>query len=90
MGDGYWEKSVKTVIICTDSFTLSEVELLIEVLKKNFELIATKKRIIKSNKKICWRIRFSSKENNISKLINLVRSHFIPSMLYKLNLDKKE
>ena len=33
MGDGNWDNSAKTVVICTDTFTLAEVELLITVLK---------------------------------------------------------
>ena len=87
MGDGYWDKSDKTVHICTDNFTLSEVELLISVLKYNFGLIATLKRRIKANKEVCWRIRFSGKDANISRLVKLVKPHFIPSMLYKLNIE---
>ena len=86
MGDGYWDKSDKTVNICTDNFTLSEVELLISVLTTNFGLTATLKRRIKSNKEVCWRIRFSRKADNILRLIKLVKPHFIPSMLYKLNI----
>ena len=86
MGDGYWDKSDKTVNICTDNFTLSEVELLISVLTNNFGLTATLKRRIKSNKEVCWRIRFSGKADNILGLIKLVKPHFIPSMLYKLNI----
>lgn len=86
MGDGYWDKHAKTVNICTDSFTLSEVELLISVLNSKFNLKATVKRRIKANKELCWRIRFSSKTDNILKLINLVKPHFIPSMLYRLNI----
>ena len=65
MGDGYWDNSSKTVVICTDNFTLSEVELLIIVLKSKFNLTATVQRRIKANKEICWRIRFSSKSENI-------------------------
>ena len=86
MGDGYWRKTANTVIICTDNFTLLEVELLVSVLKDNFGLIATLKRRIKANKEVCWRIRFSGKDANISRLIKLVKPHFIPSMLYKLNI----
>ena len=86
MGDGYWDKTSKTIVICTDNFTLSEVELLIAVLKSKFHLTATVNRIIKSNKEVCWRIRFSGKEDNILRLVNLVKPHFIPSMLYKLNI----
>ena len=86
MDDGYWEKSAKTVMLCTDNFTLAEVELLIRVLNSKFNLTAKVKRRIKSNKEVCWRIRFSGKTDNILKLINLVKPHFIPSMLYKLNI----
>ena len=93
MGDGYWDNTSKTVCICTDSFTLSEVELLIKVLANKFNLLATVQRRIKSNKALCWRIRFSSKSPNLSTLTSLVKPYFIPSMLYKLNIfdtDKKK
>lgn len=85
-GDGYWDKSNKTVVICTDNFTFSEVELLITVLKSKFNLIATILQRKKSNKEICWRIRFSSKSENICLLRSLVQPYFIPLMFYKLNL----
>lgn len=87
MGDGYWDTYNKTIDICTDNFTLSEVELLISVLKEHFDLLATTKRRIKSNKVVCWRIRFSGKSENLSKLRYLVEPYFIPSMLYKLNIS---
>ena len=87
MGDGYWDNYAKTVVICTDNFTLSEVELLITVLKSKFNLTATVQRRIKSNKDICWRIRFSGKKDNIDLLRVLVKPHFIPSMFYKLNIE---
>lgn len=86
MGDGYWDSHSKTIDICTDNFTLSEVELLISVLKDKFNLLCTTKRRIKANKEVCWRIRFSRKSENISNLISLVQPYFIPSMLYKLNI----
>ena len=87
MGDGYWDNSSKTVLICTDNFTLSEVELLIIVLKSKFNLTATVQRRIKSNKEICWRIRFSGKSENICLLRTLIQSYIIPSMFYKLNIS---
>ena len=87
MGDGNWDNSAKTVVICTDTFTLAEVELLIIVLKSKFNLMATIQRRTKANKEVCWRIRFSDKTDNILKLINLVKPHFIPSMFYKLNIE---
>lgn len=86
MGDGYWDTSNKTLVLCTDNFTLIEVELLIKVLEENFNLKATVMRRIKKNKELCWRIRLSSKSENISKLRSLIQPYFIPSMLYKLNL----
>jgi hypothetical protein len=53
MGDGYWSKHDNTLFLCTDNFTFLEVELLIKVLKDNFNLDSTIKRRIKSNKEIC-------------------------------------
>ena len=86
MGDGFWLNSEKTVYICTDGFTLSEVELLVSVLKTKFNLDAGVNRRIKANKEVCWRIRLSAKSPNISHLISLVQPYFIPSMLYRLNI----
>ena len=86
MGDGFWDTTAKTVVICTDNFTLKEVELLISVLYEKFGLISTVQKRIKANKEVCWRIRFSSKSENIDKLRNLVQPYFITSMLYKLNI----
>lgn len=82
MGDGFWSQN--SVFLCTDGFTIEEVDLLIETLAINFNLIASKRRRIQANGGICWRIRFSSKQENITKLINLVENYFIPSLLYKL------
>ena len=72
MGDGFWDTTAKTLVICTDNFTLKEVELLISVLSEKFGLISTLQKRTKANKQVCWRIRFSSKSENITKLVNLV------------------
>lgn len=88
MGDGFWDTTSKTVVICTDNFTLKEVELLISVLNEKFGLISTVQKRTKANKEVCWRIRFSGKSENIEKLKNLVKYYFIPTMLYKLNINK--
>jgi len=77
----------KKIEICTENFTFSEVELLISVLKDKFNLLASTKRRIKFNKEVCWRIKFSSKSENISNLRYLVQPYFIPSMFYKLNIS---
>jgi hypothetical protein len=84
MDDGYWANG--SLYLCTDNFTLEEVELLILTLNNNFGLLSGQNKRIKSNKEICWRIRLSSKTENISKLRSLVIPHFIPSMLYKVGL----
>lgn len=86
MGDGYWDNTSKTVFLCTDNFTFDEVLLLINVLENKFLLKATVSRRTKSNKELCWRIRFSGIYGNIELLRILVKKHMIPSMLYKLNL----
>jgi hypothetical protein len=49
MGDGFLNNHGKTICICT----LAEVELLIQVLKNKFNLLATKNRRIKANKEVC-------------------------------------
>ena len=51
MGDGYWDTTAKTVVLCTDNFNFKEVELLISVLFENFELISTIQKRTKSKKK---------------------------------------
>ena len=86
MGDGYWDKSSKTLFICTDNFSYNEVINLIKVLEKKFSLKSTVNRRTKANKILCWRIRFSGTYENISLLRTLVQIHMIPSMQYKLNL----
>jgi hypothetical protein len=70
-------------MICTECFTLLEIELLINILKDKYNLIATINK--RSNKG--FRIRFSSKKSNIELLRSLVSSHFHPSMLYKLGIN---
>lgn len=67
---------------------MKEVELLINVFQDKFGLVSTVIKRTKANKNVCWRIRFSSKSENITKLTNLVEPYFIPSMLYKLNIEK--
>ena len=87
MDDGYWNHGDKTVYLCTECFTETEVNLLISVLFDNFGLIATKTKRPLSNGEIRFRIRFSGKSDNIELLRSIVQSYFVPSMLYKLNLE---
>lgn len=88
MDDGFWATKEGTVYLCTDNFTLAEVRYLISLLHSQFDLVATEKRR-KQNDKLCWRIRFSGKAENLEKLIKLVRPHMIEPMLYKINLGPK-
>lgn len=79
MGDGYWDNTSKTVFLCTESFTEQEIEFLIHLLKKNLNLIATKR--IRTGQG--WRIKFSSKGDNLR---SRVMPHMHPEMLYKLGI----
>jgi hypothetical protein len=79
MGDGYWEHDSQTVLICTDNFSLEEVQSFILFLASRFGLKAgTKKR---GN---CYRVRFSSANGNLTLLRSLITPHLHSSMLYKL------
>jgi hypothetical protein len=86
MDDGYFDNTSKTIIICTDDFTYTEILLLIKVLQGNFNLLATPIKRTRPNKIICWRIRFSIKNDNIENLKKIIQPYFIPSMYYKLNI----
>ncbi len=87
MDDGYWNN---TVFLCTDNFTLEEVNKLIIILESKFALKATinTKTRENSNTKFSYRIRISGVESNINLLRTLVKPFFIPSMLYKLGLTE--
>jgi hypothetical protein len=82
--DGYWSEG--TLFLCTDSFTLAEVNLLIQALETKFGLKAGLKRRIQANGKVCYRIRISSKAANIAKLRVIVSPFMLPSMIYKIGL----
>lgn len=88
MDDGYFDNAKKTIILCTDNFTYDETLLLIDVLNKKFDLIATPQRRIKDNKEISWRIRFNRIDSNINKLRKIVYPYFLKTMYYKLNIEQ--
>ena len=81
MGDGYWCNNSKTIYICTESFTLKEIHILLFILRYKFKLVAS---ITKKNNR--FRIRFSSRYNNLKLLRSLVINHFHPIMKYKLGI----
>lgn len=72
------------VCLCTESFSLAEVELLKKVLESKFELIVTIQNRKTSGGSVGYRLRISSKSRD--NLLSLVRSYFIPSMNYKLGI----
>lgn len=82
MGDGYWSKN--TLYLCTDSFTYDEVLLLVDSVSTVFNISAGPLRRIKGNKEVCWRIRVSSRRENILRLRLLVSPFMISSMKYKI------
>lgn len=79
-------KNVKGIVLCTDSFTLSEVNLLIDVLKLNFVLDAKLYNRNQKDKPLCWRITIKGDSDNAKKLKEIVLPYFVPSMYYKLGL----
>nr|QBM09642.1 hypothetical protein [Dactylella sp.] len=87
MGDGYYDTVKQTIYLCTENYSLSEVNLLISVLNKNFDLKATANKRDLKNGVIGWRIRFS--KSSLDKLRALVSNYTIPEMNHKLGLDKK-
>jgi hypothetical protein len=78
----------KALFLCTDNFSLEEVNVLIDVLKNKLDLIGTIK--IRRNKSgfICYRIRISRKSH--LRLKELVLPYFIKSMYYKLGIGNNE
>lgn len=72
------------VVLCTDSFTYSEVELLCNVLQTKFGLKAYPVKRPQKGKPLRWRIRISAESKAL--LHSIVLPYFIPSMLYKLSI----
>nr|YP_009574392.1 hypothetical protein [Arthrobotrys musiformis]QBM31509.1 hypothetical protein [Arthrobotrys musiformis]QBM31583.1 hypothetical protein [Arthrobotrys musiformis]QBM31659.1 hypothetical protein [Arthrobotrys musiformis] len=86
MGDGYFDTDKQTIFLCTENYSLDEVNLLIKVLNKNFDLKATANKRELKNGIIGWRIRFS--KSSLDKLKALVSNFVIPEMMYKLGIEK--
>jgi|JI81BgreenRNA_FD_contig_51_3394358_length_1369_multi_2_in_0_out_0_1 hypothetical protein len=82
MGDGYWHKSWKTVIICTESFSHADVSRFILFLESRFGLKAKLSKRVNN-----YRIAFHSEKTNISLLRKLVLPFMHECMLYKLGIN---
>ena len=79
MGDG--AKLNKGLVLCTDSFTVQEVITLMNVLKIKYDINSTIQGF--KNKKP----RIYILKESMPKLVNIVKHHLLPSMLYKLHLN---
>ena len=72
-------------MLCTESFSKEEQELLINALQENFGIQATLNKCISSTGIQSYSIRISKKKS-MDKLLELVKPFFIPEMLYKLGI----
>ena len=78
MDDGV--KSAGSLRLCTESFTYSDILILIDMLKTKFDIQSNpQKRGVNG-----WRINITQSQMN--KVRNLVKSHMHPDMLYKIGL----
>lgn len=75
MDDGY--SSVSGFYICTESFSIEDLDLIVKVLQTNFNLKSTYHKTTNGNRIY---IHSTSKKD----LINLVKPYFIPHFYYKL------
>lgn len=83
-GDGHYNKSQGCIIICTDSFTVKEVDLLREVLLNKYSIEST--RVLSGNRtKDQYRIRISKRE--VEKVRKLVLNYMHLSMNKRIGLN---
>jgi hypothetical protein len=83
VGLAYWAmddgcRLKNNFVLCTDSYSFSEVELLIKVLKDNFDLNCT--YLVRNEDQY----RIYIKSDSMAKFRSLVTPHFHCSMMYKL------
>jgi hypothetical protein len=87
MGDG--SKSKKGIILCTDSYSLKEIIILMNILKIKFNIdssihyrvtISPNNNIIKQK---VARIYINGK--NLNKIKPFIKPYFVKSMLYKID-----
>jgi len=73
MGDGYWLNAEGTLFLCSENFTLEDIQTLLHILRIKFQLVVTTKKRGQG-----FRLRFSSRELNLRKLRALVQPHVHP------------
>jgi len=82
MGDGFYMTSRGVIVLCTESFTKEETNLLIAALKNKFDIKATFNKRVLSTGLDGWRIRISKK--SMKKVTTIVDPYIIPEFRYKL------
>jgi len=81
MGDGFYTAD-KTVILCTESFSIDQIGLLINALSTKFGITAGIQKRVSSSASIGWRIRISKK--SMEKFSALILPYILPEFKYKL------
>lgn len=72
----------RTVILCTESFSKQEIELLINALSVKFGMTAGIQKRISSTVNLGWRIRISAK--SMEKFTTIILPYVLPEFKYKL------
>jgi F0F1-type ATP synthase delta subunit len=70
------------IVLCTESFTKEEINLLIAALNNKFGIKATLNKRVLSTGLNGWRIRISKK--SMKKVTTIVDPYIIPEFRYKL------
>lgn len=82
MGDGFYMTSSGVIVLCTESFTKEEINILIAALNNKFGIKATLNKRVLSTGLNGWRIRISKK--SMEKVTTIVDPYIIPEFRYKL------
>ena len=83
MDEGQQEKR-GGITLCTDSFTLEEVQLLRKALQTNFNLVSSVHN--KKGKNKIYYKRIDIFKNSLNKIKPTLKKFMVNSMLYKINL----
>lgn len=84
MGDGFYTKD-KNIILCMESYSKDETDILINALKAKFDIPAGVNQRVSASGHIGWIIRISKK--SLEKFTSLIKPYFLPELLYKLGIN---
>lgn len=87
MGDGFYMTSQGVIVLCTDSYTKGEINLLIAALNNKFGIKATLNKRVSSAGLNSWRIRISKK--SMKQITTIVDPYIIREFRYKLGESNK-